>query len=54
MKKKKRITGTLQKMVNIGAETEQGAIKKGMQLYRTGEIILYAEDMIDVNFDTID
>ena len=54
MKYKIEITETLQKMINIDAETEQEAIKKAMQLYRTGEIILYAEDMIDVNFDTID
>lgn len=53
MKYKVEITETLQKVINVEADTEQEAIKQVIQLYRTGEVILYPEDMVDVNFGTI-
>lgn len=46
------VTETLRKSVLIEAESETDAYEKGVELYNEAEIVLYADDFVEVNFET--
>ena len=50
---KVRIQETLAKIIDIPAETEEEAIDKIKQLYRTSEITLSADDFCCVEFEVL-
>ena len=50
---KVRIQETLAKIIDIPAETEEEAIEKIKQLYKTSEITLSADDFCCVEFDVL-
>ena len=45
------IIETLSNIVEVLAENEQEALLKAQDMYRKEEVILYADDCIDTNFN---
>lgn len=52
-KMKVRIQETLAKIIDISAETEEEALEKVRQLYKTSEIELTTDDFCCVEFDVL-
>lgn len=52
-KMKVRIQETLAKIIEIPAETEEEALSKVRQLYKTSEIVLTPDDFCCVEFDVL-
>jgi len=50
---KVRIQETLAKIIDIPAETEEEAIEKTKQLYKTSEITLSSDDFCCVEFEVL-
>ena len=48
------ITETLQKSVEIEAETSEAAVRVAMGMYRNGDIVLSSADHVDTAFDFCD
>jgi hypothetical protein len=53
MKYKVEIVETLSKVVSVNAASEEEAVSRIQKKYREGKIVLYPEDFMDVNFDSI-
>ncbi len=45
------IVETLSNTIEISAENEQEALLKAQDMYKKEEVILYADDCIDTNFN---
>ena len=45
------IVETLSNIIEISAENEQEALLKAQDMYKKEEVILYADDCIDTNFN---
>ena len=47
------ITETIQKTIEIEADSEQAALHSAMKKYKNSEVILTDEDFIDVDFKCV-
>ncbi len=47
------IVETLSNIIGISAENEQEALLKAQDMYKTEEVILYADDCIDTKFNIL-
>lgn len=47
------ITETIQKIIEVEADSEQAALHSAMKKYKNSEVILTDEDFIDVDFKSV-